>query len=277
MSLDPYGVVRDKERQIVLGATSQFGRLFSSLFDYVQAGLDQSRIIVTDAHPVIHLRTLGSYSPAQQTRDPNTLINIGPNTLKNNQVIRTVVPRHICVLAAGLESSNLGWRPDISARMCARFITHLFSHLFSHLHVPLVSPQLGTTPYLMLSVADSPSGTCLDRSRLTSTTGNPSRKLSGSFSSAVTKKRNSVNIITTPTDLFSRGCPNEFKIFFDYCCALRFDNKLDYLHICKLIRDLFVPRSYQSGYVSDWGTQRLSNPNNKPIRHVVAGNKECEA
>src|ERR1700761_8648591 len=50
--------------------------------------------------------------------------------------------------------------------------------------------------------------------------------------------------MTTPTDLLYHRFPNEFGIFLHYCRTLRFDDKLNYLYLRKLFRDLFVRNRY---------------------------------
>jgi len=49
----------------------------------------------------------------------------------------------------------------------------------------------------------------------------------------------------TPSDLLCRGFPNEFGIFLNYTRTMRFDDKPDYSHLCKLSRDLFVREGFQ--------------------------------
>jgi casein kinase I family protein HRR25 len=82
------------------------------------------------------------------------------------------------------------------------------------------------------------------------------------------------NKMATPTDLLCRGFPNEFGIFLNYCRALRFDDKPDYLYLRKLFRDLFVREGYQYDYVFDWSVQRPSNEDKKLGRRKVVGDEE---
>ncbi|KAF8593247.1 hypothetical protein BDV93DRAFT_566749 [Ceratobasidium sp. AG-I] len=225
-----------------------------------------SPIIIFDAHPAIHLRVLGFHSPIEQIHGLSPLINIEPVTLKSNQVIQTVIPRHIC-FQVDFDSSNPRWRLDISAKMCARFI----SRLFSHLRVPLASPQLDTAPYLALLVADSPSGTYLSQNHLISTAGDPSQKLSHRFFSGVTTNWASDDIATTPADHMRYNCLSEFEIFLHHCSAFRFNKKSDYLYLRKLFRDLFIPQGHQGGYALDQSAQGLSNSDDKPVPRTAAG------
>ncbi|KAF8594857.1 hypothetical protein BDV93DRAFT_515447 [Ceratobasidium sp. AG-I] len=233
-------------------------RFITHLFSHLYVSLASSDL-GTRSYPVLVVAD----SPPGTFLDQNHLILTAGNPLWTP---RTVIPRHICVLAADLELANPGWRSDISEKMCARFITHLFSRLYAS----LASSHLGTRSYPVLVVADSPSGTCLDRNHL-STNGNPSRKLLSCFSSAATKKRQCDGIMTTPTNLVSHGFPHVSEIFLDYYCALRFDNQPDYWYLRQLVRDLCSAQGSQGGYASDQGTQgtqRLSDPNDKPIRRT---------
>jgi hypothetical protein len=58
----------------------------------------------------------------------------------------------------------------------------------------------------------------------------------------------------TSTDFFCRGYPNEFGIFLDYTCALRFDDKPNYSYLRKLFRDLFIRKGYH--LVVGWACTR---------------------
>ncbi|KAF8593468.1 hypothetical protein BDV93DRAFT_585358 [Ceratobasidium sp. AG-I] len=191
-----------------------------------------SPIIIFDAHPAIHLRVLGFHSPIEQ-------------------IHATKLSKPV-----DFDSSNPRWRLDISAKMCARFI----SRLFSHLRVPLASPQLDTAPYLALLVADSPSGTYLSQNHLISTAGDPSQKLSHRFFSGVTTNWASDDIATTPADHMRYNCLSEFEIFLHHCSAFRFNKKSDYLYL-----------RHQGGYALDQSAQGLSNSDDKPVPRTAAG------
>lgn len=164
---------------------------------------------------------------------------------------------------------------DTYAKMCARFITHLFSGL----ERPLVAPRSAITPRLLLFAADSPSDTYLSPNPLLMSLRYPSCMLSSRPRTAVTNKQNYGRIMekkmTTPTDLLCRGFPNEFGVILNYCRALCFDDKPDYLYLRKLFHHLFVCEGYQYDYVFDWSVQRPSNPDDKSSRrHKVVGDTE---
>ena len=158
--------------------------------------------------------------------------------------------------------ANPGWRIGIMTR------------LLSQLGVSLSSPQLRATPFLGLLVADSPSGTRLGQNHLLAVTGNASRRLSGGLFSAVANKQKSDIIMTIPTDILRRALPLEFGIFLTYYSAPQFDDRSDYMYLCQLFCDFFIPKDCRGGYVFDWDTQGLSNPDDKPIHCEAAGDGE---
>ena len=72
---------------------------------------------------------------------------------------------------------------------------------------------------------------------------------------AATKKQKYDRIMekkmTTPTNLLCCGSPNEFGIFLNYTCALRFDDKPDNSYLRKLFHDVFKGEGYQYDYIFD--------------------------
>jgi serine/threonine protein kinase len=44
--------------------------------------------------------------------------------------------------------------------------------------------------------------------------------------------------MATPIDLLCKGFPDEFRIYFEYCRALRFADKPDYSYLRRLFKDL---------------------------------------
>ena len=44
--------------------------------------------------------------------------------------------------------------------------------------------------------------------------------------------------MATPIDLLCKGFPDEFRIYFEYCRALRFADKPDYSYLRRLLKDL---------------------------------------
>ncbi|KAI0282841.1 hypothetical protein BGY98DRAFT_63535 [Russula aff. rugulosa BPL654] len=51
--------------------------------------------------------------------------------------------------------------------------------------------------------------------------------------------------MTTPTDLLYHGFPNEFSILLNCTSVLQFDDKPNYSHLRKLLRDLFTREGCQ--------------------------------
>lgn len=44
--------------------------------------------------------------------------------------------------------------------------------------------------------------------------------------------------MATPIDMLCKGFPDEFRIYFEYCRALRFADKPDYSYLRRLFKDL---------------------------------------
>ncbi|KAL5476549.1 HRR25_3 [Sanghuangporus weigelae] len=95
---------------------------------------------------------------------------------------------------------------------------------------------------------------------------------------AATKKQKHDRIMErkmiTPTDLLCRGFPNEFGIFLNHCCALRFDDKPDYSYLRKFFRDLFFREGYQYNYVFDWSVQRSTQDEADSTANGTAGRRK---
>jgi hypothetical protein len=58
--------------------------------------------------------------------------------------------------------------------------------------------------------------------------------------------------IAVPFELLCKGYPEEFRMYFEYCRALRFDDKPDYSYLKRLFKDLFVRLRYVADGVYDW-------------------------
>ncbi|KAG4305844.1 hypothetical protein PORY_000754 [Pneumocystis oryctolagi] len=85
---------------------------------------------------------------------------------------------------------------------------------------------------------------------------------------AATKKQKYDRIMekkmTTPTEVLTRGFPNEFAIYLNYTRSLRFDDKPDYSYLRKLFRDLFVREGFQYDYVFDWTVFKYNQAKQTP-------------
>lgn len=58
--------------------------------------------------------------------------------------------------------------------------------------------------------------------------------------------------IAVPFEHLCKGYPEEFRMYFEYCRALRFDDKPDYTYLKRLFKDLFVRLRYVTDGVYDW-------------------------
>lgn len=54
--------------------------------------------------------------------------------------------------------------------------------------------------------------------------------------------------MSTPIEVLTKGYPIEFTTYFQYCRALRFDDKPDYSYMRKVFRDLFT-REGKQGWI----------------------------
>ena len=50
----------------------------------------------------------------------------------------------------------------------------------------------------------------------------------------------------------TRGLPEEFSIYLNYCKNLKFEEKPDYNYLRKLFRDLMTKNRFEMDYVYDW-------------------------
>ncbi|OQS04490.1 casein kinase [Thraustotheca clavata] len=65
--------------------------------------------------------------------------------------------------------------------------------------------------------------------------------------------------MNTPVDVLCRGFPTEFRAYFEYCRALRFDDKPDYAYLKRLFKELFFRKGYQFDAMFDWTVLNLQN------------------
>jgi len=50
----------------------------------------------------------------------------------------------------------------------------------------------------------------------------------------------------------TKGFPEEFSIYFNYCRSLKFEEKPDIGYLRKLLKDLFYRMGYEYDFVFDW-------------------------
>jgi casein kinase 1 len=67
-----------------------------------------------------------------------------------------------------------------------------------------------------------------------------------------------------------RGYPDEFRAYFEYCRALRFDDKPDYAYLKRLFKELFFRKGYQFDAMFDWSVLNMVHERimNIGTRHV---------
>lgn len=58
--------------------------------------------------------------------------------------------------------------------------------------------------------------------------------------------------MATPIDLLCKGFPDEFRIYFEYCRALRFADKPDYSYLRRLFKDLALRNEIEYDGSFDW-------------------------
>lgn len=58
--------------------------------------------------------------------------------------------------------------------------------------------------------------------------------------------------MATPIDLLCKGFPDEFRIYFEYCRALRFADKPDYSYLRRLFKDLALRNDIDYDGNFDW-------------------------
>ncbi|OQR92063.1 casein kinase [Achlya hypogyna] len=63
--------------------------------------------------------------------------------------------------------------------------------------------------------------------------------------------------MNTPVDVLCRGFPTEFRAYFEYCRALRFDDKPDYAYLKRLFKELFFRKGFQFDAMFDWTVLNL--------------------
>ena len=58
--------------------------------------------------------------------------------------------------------------------------------------------------------------------------------------------------MATPIDLLCKGFPDEFRVYFEYCRALRFADKPDYSYLRRLFKDLALRNEIEYDGNFDW-------------------------
>jgi hypothetical protein len=58
--------------------------------------------------------------------------------------------------------------------------------------------------------------------------------------------------LSTSIETLTRGYPEEFAIYMNYCRSLKFEEKPDIGYLRKLFKDLFYRMGYEYDFVFDW-------------------------
>lgn len=58
--------------------------------------------------------------------------------------------------------------------------------------------------------------------------------------------------LSTSIDSLTKGLPEEFAIYLNYCRSLKFEEKPDIGYLRKLFKDLFYRMGYEYDFVFDW-------------------------
>lgn len=61
----------------------------------------------------------------------------------------------------------------------------------------------------------------------------------------------------------TKGLPEEFAIYLNYCRSLKFEEKPDIGYLRKLFKDLFYRMGYEYDFVFDWMVKKQS-PQQQP-------------
>lgn len=72
------------------------------------------------------------------------------------------------------------------------------------------------------------------------------------------------NKMSTPVEVLCRNFPSEFVAYLDYCRKLRFEDRPDYTHLRRLLKDTFFRERYQYDFLFDWKILNLQAPNESP-------------
>lgn len=95
--------------------------------------------------------------------------------------------------------------------------------------------------------------------------------------------------MATPIDLLCKGFPDEFRIYFEYCRALRFADKPDYSYLRRLFKDLALRNDIDYDGNFDWcmldasssgqaqsGTPQTGTPGTPGAAGAAAGGAEAQ-
>ena len=65
--------------------------------------------------------------------------------------------------------------------------------------------------------------------------------------------------VHTTIEALTRGLPEEFNIFLQYCRNLKFEERPDYNYMRKVLKDLMYKRGHDFDYQFDWVIKKAGN------------------
>jgi casein kinase 1 len=64
--------------------------------------------------------------------------------------------------------------------------------------------------------------------------------------------------MSTPFEVLCKHAPTEFVTYLNYCRSLRFEDRPDYAHLRRVLKDLFFRENFQYDFVFDWTLREQS-------------------
>lgn len=77
--------------------------------------------------------------------------------------------------------------------------------------------------------------------------------------------------MSTSIESLTKGLPEEFAIYLNYCRSLKFEEKPDIGYLRKLFKDLFYRMGYEYDFVFDWMVKK-----NNPAAAIKAEGEEAK-
>jgi hypothetical protein len=75
--------------------------------------------------------------------------------------------------------------------------------------------------------------------------------------------------VQTTIESLTRGLPEEFSIFLNYCRNLKFEERPDYNYMRKILKDLMYKKGHDYDYQFDWVIKKAGG-NVNPLDYVDA-------
>jgi len=81
--------------------------------------------------------------------------------------------------------------------------------------------------------------------------------------------------MNTPIEVLCKGYPAEFRAYFEYCRALRFDDKPDYAYLKRLFKELFFRKGFQFDAMFDWTVLNMRSGRRDREASAEAGDRSA--